>query len=69
MGYSFLNQMRALLEYGVLAGIVVYSISLIAAKFLRCPTCGKHAVQKVEATRFWKRYTCRSCKKSYVEDH
>ena len=61
--------MHAMLEYGIMAGVTIYLISLVAARFLRCPTCGKHALQKVEGTRFWKRYACRRCKKSFVEDH
>ncbi|HTB83539.1 MAG TPA: hypothetical protein VK742_07795 [Candidatus Sulfotelmatobacter sp.] len=61
--------MRTILEYSILIAAAIYCISLVAARYLRCPVCGKHAVQKVEGTRFWKRYACRGCGKSYVEDH
>jgi transposase-like protein len=61
--------MHAALVYGILIGAVIYAISLVASRFLRCPTCGKHAVKKVEGNRFWKRYSCRRCGNSFVEDH
>ncbi len=64
----FCNQMQTVILLAVILAVLVYLGMIVGAKMMHCRNCKKRVVARVEATKYWRKYECRRCGHTFVEE-